>query len=317
MEARILANKGKVLIADELELGMIPGLEGLGYEVSYQPQLKRAEIIEQLKGCVGLVIRSKTYVDRDLLQKATSLRFIARAGAGLDLIDLDFVAHQGILLFAANEGNKVAVAEHIIGMILALFNNLLQADTQVREGVWKREANRGIELMGKKVGIIGYGHNGRETAKKFRAFGCEVLAYDKYKSNFSDEFAKEVGLNELFAQSEILSLHIPLTPETNRWINKDFIYSFHQNIYFVNASRGEIVVLKDLLEALESGKVRGACLDVLENEKFNTFSPEQKEVFQQLSSLSNIVFSPHIAGWTHESYRKINEVLLKQIAEKC
>ncbi len=316
MEARISLNKGKVLIADELELSIIPRLEALGYVVLYQPQIKRVEIIDNLRDCVGLIIRSKTFVDAELLQNATNLKFIARAGAGLDLIDIDYVSNRGILLFAANEGNKVAVAEHILGMILMLFNNLLVADSEVRQGLWKREANRGVELMGKKVGIIGYGHNGGETAKRFKAFGCEVLAFDKYKTGFSDDYVREVSLGELFVETEILSLHIPLTEETNRWIDKAFFHSFQKDFYFINASRGEIVVLKDLLGCLESGKVKGACLDVLENEKFNKFSAEQKEVFEKITKFPNIIFSPHIAGWTHESYRKINEVLLKQIQEK-
>jgi D-3-phosphoglycerate dehydrogenase len=241
------------------------------------------------------------------------LRFIGRAGAGLDLIDEAITEEKGIVVFAANEGNRVAVSEHVIGMLLVLMNNLLIADRQVREGKWLREENRGYELFGKTVGIIGYGNNGSETAKRLSAFGCEVLAYDKYKVGFSDEYATESSMQDIFDKADILSLHIPLTKETLQLVNQEFLNSFVNNIYIANASRGEIVVLDALLAGLNSGKIKGACLDVLENEKLAQLNPAQKETFEELIKSDKVIFSPHIAGWTHESYVRINEVLIKKI----
>lgn len=307
-------NKGLVLIADEMHLSLMPMLEKLGFQPDYQPKISRAEIIEKLNIYTGLIIRSKTFVDAELLQNAHQLRFIGRAGAGLDLIDIAYVESKNIALFAANEGNRVAVAEHVLGMTLCLMNNILMADREVRNGIWQREKNRGYELMGKTVGIIGYGNNGSETAKRFKAFGCKVLAFDKYKIGFSDEFAEESSLDKIFEEVDILSLHIPLTSESNKWVNAEFLSKFSKNIILVNAARGEIVSLNDLAESIENGKVRGACLDVLENEKLQKLSDEQKVVFEKLTASERVIFTPHIAGWTFESYIKINEVLIEKIS---
>lgn len=314
MNTNNVMNKGLVLIVDEMHLSLMPMLENLGFQTDYQPKISRVEIIEKLKNCTGLIIRSKTFVDAELLQNANQLKFIGRAGAGLDLIDIDYVERRNIALFAANEGNRVAVAEHVLGMILCLLNNILIADKEVRNGVWQREKNRGYELMGKTVGIIGYGNNGSETAKRFRAFGCKVLAYDKYKMGFSDEFVEESSLERIFDEAEVLSLHIPLTSESSQMVNKEFLASFKHNIFFVNASRGEIVSLSALADSLDEGKVKGACLDVLENEKLQKLTPDQQVVFERLKSSERVIFTPHIAGWTFESYVKINEVLVEKIA---
>ncbi len=314
MNTNNATNKGLVLIADEMHLSLMPMLEKLGYEPDYQPKITRNEIIEKLNNYVGLIIRSKTFVDAELLQNAHQLSFIGRAGAGLDLIDIDYVKSKEIALFAANEGNRVAVAEHVLGMTLCLMNNIVIADREVRNGVWQREKNRGFELMGKTVGIIGYGNNGSETAKRFKAFGCKVLAYDKYKSGFSDEFVEESTMERIFEEVDILSLHIPLTSESNKLVNADFLSRFAKNITLINASRGEIVSLSDLVENIENGKVRGACLDVLENEKLQKLSEEQKTVFEKLTTSERVIFTPHIAGWTFESYIKINEVLIEKIS---
>lgn len=306
--------KGLVLIADEMHLSLIPMLDEIGYLTDYQPSISRNEMIDKLGNYVGLILRSKTFVDKELLTKAINLKFIGRAGAGLDLIDIDYVNSKGITLFAANEGNRVAVAEHVIGMLLCLMNNILIADKEVRKGVWLREKNRGYELMGKTVGIIGYGNNGAETAKRLKAFGCKVLAYDKYLSDFSDEVVEESSLERIFDEAEILSLHTPLTSITNKMVDKVFFSSFKNDIFFINASRGEIVVLADLCDAIETGKVRGACLDVLENEKLQKLSDSQVNSLKKLSSSDRVIFTPHIAGWTYESYIKINEVLVEKIA---
>lgn len=306
-------NQSSVLIVDEMHVSLLPMLEKIGYIPDYQPKIRRQEIIDILGNYEGLLIRSKTKVDKELLKNANQLKFIGRAGAGIDLIDEASAEEKGIIVFAANEGNRVAVAEHVIGMLLILMNNLLIADRQVREGKWLREENRGYELMGKTVGIIGYGNNGSETAKRLSAFGCKVLAYDKYKVGFSDEYATEASMRDVFDQADILSLHIPLTKETFQLVNADFLNSFANNIYIANASRGEIVVLDAIVEGLNSGKIKGACLDVLENEKLSKLTAAQTETFNQLVKSDKVIFTPHIAGWTHESYVRINEVLIEKI----
>ncbi|RYU95130.1 phosphoglycerate dehydrogenase [Emticicia agri] len=296
-----------------MHVSLLPMLEKIGYVPDYQPKIQRQEIMDILGNYEGMLIRSKTRVDDELLKNATQLKFIGRAGAGIDLIDEVVAEERGIVVFAANEGNRVAVAEHIIGMLLVLMNNLLIADRQVREGKWLREENRGYELLGKTVGIIGYGNNGAETAKRLSAFGCKVLAYDKYKVGFSDAYATEATMKEIFDKADILSLHIPLTKETFQLVNSNFLNSFANDIYFVNASRGEVVVLEAIVEGLNSGKIKGACLDVLENEKLSQLNQKQKETFDQLIKSDKVIFSPHIAGWTHESYVRINEVLIEKI----
>ncbi|WP_259016931.1 NAD(P)-dependent oxidoreductase [Emticicia fluvialis] len=307
--------KGSVLIVDEMHPSIMPMLDGIGLVPDYQPKIKRQEIIACLGNYVGMIIRSKTFVDDELLQNANSLKFIARAGAGLDLIDEELASQKGIVVFAANEGNRVAVAEHVLGMLLVLMNNLLIADRQVREGRWLREENRGYELYGKTVGIIGYGNNGSETARRFAAFGCKVLVYDKYKTGFSDEYIKEAAMEDIFEEADILSLHIPLTRETHKMVDNTFLSSFAKSIYFVNAARGEIVMLDAILAGLKSGKITGACLDVLENEKLHQLSEDSKGTFEQLIMSDKVIFTPHIAGWTHESYVRINEVLIQKIKE--
>ncbi|MFN3488819.1 MAG: NAD(P)-dependent oxidoreductase [Emticicia sp.] len=314
MNTNNATNKGLVLIADEMHLSLMPMLEKLGYDADYQPKITRSEIIEKLNNYVGLIIRSKTFVDAELLQNAQQLKFVGRAGAGLDLIDIDYVKSKNIALFAANEGNRVAVAEHVLGMTLCLMNNILIADREVRNGVWQREKNRGFELSGKTVGIIGYGNNGSETAKRFKAFGCKILAFDTFKKGFSDEIVEESTIERIFEEVDILSLHIPLTSESNKMVNADFLSKFTKNIVLINAARGEIVSLKDLSESIENGKVRGACLDVLENEKLQKLTDEQKVVFEKLAASERVIFTPHIAGWTFESYIKINEVLIEKIS---
>lgn len=303
------------MIVDEMHPSIIPMLEDIGLVPDYQPKIKRQDIIEVLGNYEGMIIRSKTLVDEELLQNASALKYIGRAGAGLDLIDEQLTSQRGIVVFAANEGNRVAVAEHVIGMLLVLLNNLLIADRQVRDGRWLREDNRGNELFGKTVGIIGYGNNGSETARRFAAFGCKVLVYDKFKTGFSDPYVIEASMQEIFAEADILSLHLPLTKDTLRLVDENFLESFTKSIYLINAARGEIVSLDAVLAGLKSGKIKGACLDVLENEKLHQLADEHKATFGQLIKSDKVIFTPHIAGWTHESYIRINEVLVQKIKE--
>lgn len=305
----------KVLIIDEMHLSIIPLLEREGFMVDYRPEIQRAEILELIPDYVGLLIRSKTPINRELLLRAKSLKFIGRAGAGLDKIDLEYLDQNNIKLFHAAEGNMDAVGEHAIGGLLALFNHINKADQEVRKGVWKREENRGEELKGKTVGIIGYGNMGSAFAKKLLGFEVNILAYDKYKSHFGNGVVKEVALEDIFTETDVLSLHVPLTEETNNLLTLDFLKRFKKPVYLINTARGEIVSFTTLNHAIDAGIIKGAVLDVLENEKFKTFSPEQQREFDLLSQRENVIFSPHIAGWTFQSYERINQVLVQKIRE--
>ena len=304
----------KVLIVDEMHESIVQMPAELGLEVDYFPNISIEEVKAKVADYEGLIIRSKFFINEDFLKNAPKLRFIGRAGAGLDLIDIEACRKRNIEIFAANEGNRVAVAEHLIGMILSLFNNICIANQEVKVGVWKREENRGEELFGKTVGIIGYGNNGEATASRLVAFGCKVLAYDKYRYGFGNQYVKESTLDEIFRETDILSLHIPLTTETQNWVNAAFFEKFSKPFYFCNIARGEIVVLHDLVEALKSGKIKGACLDVLENEKLSKLTESQKVDFEFLSNHQAVIMTPHIAGWTFESYKRINQVLKDKIA---
>lgn len=303
----------KILIIDKMHSSIIPLLEKEGHQADYRPNITRSEIMEALPLYEGLVIRSKTPMDRDLLEKAHNLKFIARAGAGLDQIDLEYLAENEIQLFHAAKGNRDAVAEHAIGGLLALMNHLIKSDQEVRKGIWDREGNRGYELKGKTVGIMGYGNMGRAFAKRLKGFGVDVLAYDKYKKDFEDNLVQEVIWEKLKAEADILSLHVPLTEVTRNFFTFDELKSFAKPFWLINTARGEVISFETLNQALDAGILRGAVLDVLENEKFNRFSPEQKAKFEKLANRENVIFTPHVAGWTFESYEKINEVLVKQI----
>ncbi|PZX54782.1 2-hydroxyacid dehydrogenase [Algoriphagus chordae] len=303
----------KILIIDEMHESIMPILEKEGHEVSYLPEISREEIISTIAEYEGLIIRSKTPMDRDLLEKATKLKFIGRAGAGLDKIDLEYMAEKDIKLFHAAKGNRDAVAEHAIGMLLALFNNVEKADQEVRKGIWDREGNRGHELAGKTVGIMGYGNMGKSFAQRLQGFKVDVLAYDKYRMDFADDFVQEVMWEKLKAEADILSIHVPLTAETRGFFTLKELKSFAKPFWLINTARGEVINLKTLNDALDQGVLRGALLDVLENEKFQKFNPEQKAEFEKLAARDNVIFTPHVAGWTHESYVKINKVLAKRI----
>ncbi len=310
---RIDMTKKRVLIADEMHPSIMPLLAQLHFEVDYQPHIQRAELIAILPQYNGLIIRSKTNIDPEALASVEQLQFIARAGAGLDLIDIAAATAKGIRIFAANEGNRDAVAEHVLGMILCLFNKINTADREVRQKIWKREANRGIELMGMTVGLIGYGNMGQAVAKRLSGFGVKVLAYDKYKTNFSDAYAQESSMETIAQEADVLSLHIPLTSETKLMVNEAYFAQFKKNIFFINTARGEIASVEAIVKGLQQGKLRGACLDVLENEKMQKLTPAQIVAYDALFEMPNVLLTPHVAGWTFESYEKINQVLVEKI----
>jgi D-3-phosphoglycerate dehydrogenase / 2-oxoglutarate reductase len=265
----------------------------------------------------GIVIRSRFKIDKTFLDKATNLQFIARVGAGLESIDCDYAESKGVALIAAPEGNRNAVGEHALGMLLSLFNNLNKADREVRGGHWNRESNRGHELDGKTVGIIGYGNMGKSFAKKLRGFDVEVLCYDILEA-VGDENARQVSLYELQQKVDVVSLHTPWTPSTDKMINTSFINAFAKPFWFVNTARGNSVVTADLVTALQNKKILGAGLDVLEYEKLsfeNLFEDIKPPAFEYLLQAENVLLTPHIAGWTLESKAGLAQVIVDKIVQ--
>ena len=296
-------------------------LEQAGFQNEEDFTSSKAEIESKIQNYHGIVIRSRFKIDQDFIDKATNLKFIARVGAGLESIDCEYAKSKKIHLIAAPEGNRNAVGEHALGMLLSLMNKLNRADKLVREGKWIREGNRGYELEGKTVGLIGYGNMGKSFAKKLRGFDVEVLCYD-IQDNVGDDNAKQVSLQELQAKADVLSLHIPWTLETDKMINADFINAFAKPFWFINTSRGKNVVTDDLVTALASEKILGAGLDVLEYEKlsfenlFSSSQPQSKELpkaFTYLLQAENVLLTPHIAGWTFESHEKLAQVIVDKI----
>lgn len=306
--------KKRCLIIDEMHESIVPLLEEIGFQADYHPKISREEILQKIGDFEGVLVRSKTNIDQEFADAAQKLEFIGRAGAGLDKIDVEYVESKGIEILNAPEGNRDALAEHAVGLLLNMLNKINSSDQEVRQWIWDREGNRGMELSDKTVGIIGYGYMGQAFVQRLRAFDCRVLVYDKFKKGFGTKKVEEVGLEKFFDKTDILSLHVPLTEETRGWINKDFFQSFRKDIYLLNTARGEIVPLKDLLELLDAGKVKGAALDVLEKEKFDQLTAQEKHVFEDLFSRKNVVLSPHVGGWTFASYKRINEVLVSKIA---
>ena len=290
-------------------------LEQAGFQNEADFTSSKQEIEAKIENYHGIVIRSRFKIDKTFLDKATNLQFIARVGAGLESINCDYAIAKGIHLIAAPEGNANAVGEHAIGMILSLFNNLNKANNEVKSGQWKREANRGHELEGKTVGIIGYGNMGKSFAKKLRGFDVTVLCYD-ILPNKGDANATQVSLEELQERADVLSLHTPWTPETDKMINADFINQFKKPFWFINTARGNSVVTADLVEGLKSGKILGAGLDVLEYEKlsFETlFEGEKPAAFEYLLHAENVLLTPHIAGWTFESHQTLAQTIVNKI----
>lgn len=278
--------------------------------------LSKDDILTKLKEYDGVVIRSKIKFTKEVIDYGKNLKFIARVGAGMENIDVDYAEQNGIKCIHAPEGNMDAVGEHAVAMILALFNRITIADAEVRKGLWIREGNRGEELMGKTVGIIGYGNMGKAFAKRLKGFDVNVMVYDKYLSDFGNSDIKEATINEIFEQADILSLHTPLTDETHYLINDEFINKFKKDIYIINTARGKCLNTADLVKNIKSGKVKGACLDVLEYEavSFEKLEASQlPEPFQYLIKSDKVVFSPHIGGWSFQSHVKLAQAIANKI----
>jgi D-3-phosphoglycerate dehydrogenase len=303
--------KNNILIVDDVHPIFMVQAEARGYQCDYRPTIKAEEALQIIGDYAGLVIRSKFLVTKQVFDIATSLRFVCRAGAGMDNIDEAYAIQKGVTLINAPEGNSDAVGEHAIGLLLSLMNNLNRGDAEIRAGKWDREGNRGHELKGKTVGIIGYGHMGHSFARKLSGFQVDVIAYDKYKTGFSDRYAREVSMEQIIKHSDVLSIHVPLTAETNGLVDDEYLFHFKKPIFFINTSRGKTAKVSAVLNAIKQGKIIGAGLDVLEVEKFPALT--EQAWFDELRQSGKVILSPHVAGWTFDSYRKISEVMAEKL----
>ncbi len=305
----------KVLITDDVHPLLIQNFKDLAYIVDYYPDISLEEVKQIIPEYEGLIVNSKIIVDKAFIDQAKQLKFIGRLGSGMEIIDQPYAKLKGIGVFSSPEGNRNAVAEHAMAMLLALNNNIIKADQEVRQFIWKREENRGIELEGKTIGIIGYGHTGMSFAQKLKGWEVNILAHDKYKTGFSNP---ELNINEttkekLIEDSDIISLHLPLTEETFHYANPNMLSTMKSGAVLVNTSRGKVVDTLALIEVLKSGHLRGACLDVFENEKPENYTGEEKKMYEELLKFKNIIVSPHIAGWTMESKEKLAKILFEKI----
>jgi D-3-phosphoglycerate dehydrogenase / 2-oxoglutarate reductase len=331
----------KVLITDDVHALLINGLDNMGFTCIYEPSISNEKVHDIIGDYEGLIINSKIFVDRAMLDAGKKLLFVGRVGSGMEIVDKAYAAEKGVAVLSSPEGNRNAVAEHALGMLLALANNLNRANAEVKNFNWQREKNRGFELMGKTIGIIGFGNTGRAFSRKLMGMGMRILIYDKYVFNgqlsvfngqnavssgqFSMDNADltdenwqistlvEVDIETIWQEADIISFHVPLTAETQFMANADFFSNCKKNIILLNTSRGKVVKTVDLIAALESRKVLGACLDVFENEKTAVYTEGEHLMYEKLFSLDNVIVSPHVAGWTHESKERLASVLLKKI----
>ena len=303
----------KVLFVDNVHQYLVENLEKRNIICHQKTTLSKEDAEEIISEYEGIVIRSRFKIDKLFIDKATNLKFIARAGSGLENIDVEYCKNKNIRCYNAPEGNRQAVAEHALSMLLSLFNNLMNSDKEVRNGIWEREKNRGIELSGKTIAIIGYGNNGTAFAEILKSFGVKILAYDKYLENYD----YKSSMNDIYNCADIISLHVPLTKETEGLIDTEFINKFRKDIYLINTARGKCVNTKDLVDAMKIGKIKGVCLDVLEFER-SSFEQLTKsglnEEMKFLTESKDTILSPHVAGWTTESNIKISEFLYQKIS---